>query len=100
MNEARVVRLNILEQSPHDQNPCAQEAESAGPRREEWVPSYYNVRATAEDGSLVLWNSLRGAMSVFKPEQAPRLVELLRKEGLVTQEEGIVKYLVERGFLV
>lgn len=100
MSEARTVRLNILQQSPLDVCPPEPELASGEPRAQQWVPSYYNVRATAEDGRLVVWNSLRGAMSVFKPEQGPRIVDLLKREGFEAREEGLVKYLVERGFLV
>jgi uncharacterized protein len=100
MSEVRTVRLNILQQSPHDASPPAPEPPNGEPRLQQWVPSYYNVRATADDGRFVLWNSLRGSMSVFNPAQGEQLLSLLKKDGFEAREEGLVKYLVERGFLV
>src|SRR5215218_1244909 len=91
--------LNILQQSPHDlESPREEVASSLSSPR--WRPSRYNVRATTEDGRLVLWNTLNGSMSVFKPEQAEMLKSLLRKSGLDPQPDGLGKYLFERGFLV
>lgn len=91
--------LNILQQSPHDLESPREEVASSLPSPR-WRPSRYNVRATTEDGRLVLWNTLNGSMSVFKPEQAEMLKSLLRKPGLDPQPSGLAKYLFERGFLV
>jgi uncharacterized protein len=91
--------LNILQQSPHDQEPTREEVMSSAPPPR-WRPSRYNVRATTEDGRLVLWNTMNGSMSVFKPEQVEKLKILLRKPGLDSQSDGLAKYLFERGFLV
>jgi uncharacterized protein len=90
--------LNILQQSPHDlQPPRAESVSSLPPPR--WLPSRYNVRATTEDGRLILWNTLKGSISVFKPEQAEKIKLLLRKPGLDAQD-GLAKYLFDRGFLI
>ena len=91
--------LNILQQSPHDMETPREEVVSSLPFPR-WRPSRYNVRATTEDGRLVLWNTLNGSMSVFKPEQTETLKTLLRKPGLDPQSDGLAKYLFERGFLV
>ncbi|WP_395839145.1 radical SAM protein [Archangium violaceum] len=48
----------------------------------------------------MLWNTLHGSLSVFKAEQAHRVLELLRWEGTQAPLEDLLKYLVERGFLV
>ena len=65
----------------------------------QWEGSRYNLRTTAEDGSYVLWNSYTGAICVFKPQQR-RGVQALLKEGYTGEPKGVVKYLVDNGFLV
>ena len=91
--------LNILQQSPHDLNPTRDEALGARPNQK-WVPSRYTVRATTDDDGLIVWNTLNGAMSIFKPEQAAAVKELLRKPGTEGKPEGMLKYLVDRGFMI
>lgn len=91
--------LNVLQQSPHDLEPPRPEPASS-PGSSRWVPSHYNVRATTEDGRLVLWNTFNGSMSVFKPEQAEKIKLLLRKPGTNPQPDGMANYLFERGFLI
>jgi uncharacterized protein len=93
------VPLNILQQSPHDLNPARDEALGVGPSQR-WVPSRYTVRATTDDGRLIVWNTLNGAMSLFEPEQTASVKELLRKPGTDGKVEGMLKYLVDRGFMV
>lgn len=96
-------RFNILESSPHDLQPGCQSASeetSPEPSITHWVPSHFNVRAMTEDGRLVLWNTLSSAMSVFPAEQVDRITRLIRKPGVEAREEGLVEYLVERGFLI
>jgi len=65
-----------------------------------WIPSRYNVRATAEDGRLVLWNTLSGKMTVFRPEDREAVLGLLERKGFEAPKEKVVEYLVERGYLV
>jgi uncharacterized protein len=92
--------FNILNRSPHDlQNAPVLEG-LASDSAQHWVPSRYNIRATSEDGRLVLWNSLTGTITVFKPEDREAILELLQKKGFEAPKEKVVKYLVERGYLV
>lgn len=91
--------LNILQQSPHDLNPPQDEALGVSPNQK-WVPSRYTVRAATDDDRLIVWNTLNGAMSVFKPEQTAAVKELLRKPGTEGHVEGMLKYLVDRGFMI
>jgi uncharacterized protein len=91
--------LNILQQSPHDLNPERDEALGALPNQK-WVPSRYTVRATTDDGRLIVWNTLNGAMSIFKPEQTTTVKDLLRKPGTESSVDGMLKYLVDRGFMI
>jgi len=92
--------FNILQQSPHDLQ-CAPEAGPASlTASQRWIPSWYNVRATTDDGRLILWNTFSGAMSVFPPDEAPAIKELLRRSSVSIKAEGMVKYLRDRGFLV
>lgn len=92
-------KLNILQQSPHDFLP-PENPQPAAPSCIKWVPSRYNVRATAEDGRLVLWNTLSGKMTVFKSEDRESVLELLQRKGFEAPKEGVVEYLAKRGYLV
>lgn len=91
--------LNILQQSPHDLNPARDAAPKPKPTQR-WVPSRYTVRATTDDGRLIVWNTLNGAMSIFKPEQTAAVKGFLRKPGTEEKLEGLLKYLVDRGFMI
>ncbi len=92
-------RFNILQQSPHDLKPLAA-SQPAAAGMTKWVPSHYNIRAVTGDGRLVLWNTYRGTMSVFEPEQRATIEAMLKRRGFEAESEGIVKYLFDRGFLV
>jgi uncharacterized protein len=92
----------LLKQSPHDAEPGATQESSEGAKVESWVPSRYNMRVTAEDGRLIIWNTLRGSMSVFKAEQAQQVLKLLSsRQGFdAPLSDMLVKYLMVRGHLV
>lgn len=95
--------LTILQQSPHDRQSqgCGLPASlGISDQPSKWVPSRYNVRAAGEDGSLVLWNTLSGSISVFEPERVPLVKKALKRSGFEAREKGLVKYLTDRGFLV
>jgi uncharacterized protein len=92
--------FNILQQSPHDFAPPRSETPGGSPPVTRWIPSRYTVRATTEDGQLILWNTLNGSMSVFKAAQAPTIKTLLSRTGFDHEPKGLAKYLVDRGFLV
>lgn len=94
--------LSVLQESPLD---CDKDSWKANPADKDvgiqhWVSSRYTIRATAEDGRLILWNSLSGSMSVFKAEQEPQVRALLKGKGVESRKEGLVGYLADRGFLV
>jgi uncharacterized protein len=95
-------RFNILQQSPLDHTPSApvETEESVEPGTPHWLPSRFNIRARTEDGSLVLWNSYRGTMSVFGPEQRETIEQMISRQGFSARAEGLVKYLFDRGFLI
>jgi uncharacterized protein len=92
--------LNILQESPHDLQPPAADRALPEPRVERWVPSRYTVRATTEDGGLLLWNSLSGAMNVFGGDRAGRVKALLQRTGMDAAPSGLAKYLFDRGYLM
>ena len=97
--------FNILKESPYDQDnqaPLAvgEDGQDLGSIVPKWVPSHYTVRATTQDGRLILWNTYSGAMSVFQRQQAPNIKRLVRASGITAPAAGLVKYLAERGFLV
>ena len=94
-------RFNILETSPHDALGCG--SQPVEPLRAEeftWIASRYNIRATTEDGRLVLWNTLKGSMIVLRGDQAEAVKTLLTRRGFEAPKEGIVEYLADQGFLV
>jgi uncharacterized protein len=96
-------RFNILQQSPHDLEPAEPSASSpASPEGGvvRLVPSRYNIRAATEDGRLVVWNSYRGKINVFKKEQRPAIERMLSQRGFESKLTGVVKYLFDRGLLV
>jgi uncharacterized protein len=93
-------KFDILRQSPHDLPAPSAPAGPVVSSVQHWVPSRYNVRATAEDGRLVLWNTLSGKMTAFKPEDREPVLDLLHKKGFEAPKEKVVKYLAERGYLV
>src|SRR5688572_13877144 len=61
-------KFNILQQSPLDLLGLPPLEGPADNSAQHWIPSWYNVRATAEDGRLVLWNTLSGKLTVFGPQ--------------------------------
>jgi uncharacterized protein len=93
-------KFNILQQSPHDTLPLPALEGPVINSTQHWVPSRYNVRATAEDGRLVLWNTLSGKITVFRSEDRESVLGLLERKGFEAPKEKVVKYLVERGYLV
>lgn len=92
-------RFNVLQQSPHDLLP-PEETKPQEKGKERWVPSRYNIRATTTDGRLVLWNSYSGTMSIFGAGQKDNVEALLSQKGVIARQEGVVKYLFDRGLLV
>lgn len=105
MAQGLSTRFNILQRSPYDVAPeasCATPA-AAPPAAAaaRWVPSRYTVRATATDGTLILWNTFSGKISVFKPALAPSVEAILKqKDGVEGGHGGTVRFLAERGFLI
>lgn len=95
-------KFDILRSSPYDVSPCAQPAETPAPAegKKRWAPSRYTVRASTEDGRLVLWNTFTGTMSVFEEHQRAKIEALLKRSGFEAREAGIVEYLYKRGFLI
>jgi uncharacterized protein len=92
--------LNILQQSPLDQTVSAEEETMENSDGIKWLPSRYTFRARTTDGRLALWNSYSGAIAVFVAEQASTVEAMLSQKGFQAEEEGIVRYLGQRGFLV
>jgi len=93
-------KFDILQQSPHDTLPLPALEGPVLSSTQHWVPSRYNVRATAEDGRLVLWNTMSGKITVFRSEDREQVLGLLERKGFEAPKEKVVKYLVERGYLV
>lgn len=95
---------NTLPVSPLDsvtsQSPASL-VQLRGMKKNHWVPSRYNARASNEEGSLILWNTYTGTMNVFKGKDIAGVDKLLRdQQGFVGELKGLAKYLYERGYLV
>ena len=94
--------IDIKKESPLDSRDVAPpdlvQIKPAAPKPQ-WAPSRYNLRATRDDGSYIVWNSHTGAISMFNPQQRPPVQSLL-SSGYTGEAKGIVKYLSERGFLI
>lgn len=93
-------KFDILKSSPLDQAGCGTPSEPEAPKAHHWVPSRYNVRATAEDGRFVLWNTLSGKLSVFAADNREAIMSLLHRKGFEAPKEKVVEYLADRGYLV
>ena len=97
-------KFNILRQSPYDLQPAKEsgrlETANPLPQAEEWVPSRYNIRSTTENGGLILWNTLNGSISAFKPEHVEAVKSMLGHKGTKHRTNGAFKYFCQRGFLV
>lgn len=69
-------------------------------RGQRWVPSRYNARTVADDGRLILWNTLSGAISIFSARDRDRVLDALDVEGVRAPLGKAAEYLGQRGFLV
>ncbi|HEU4561574.1 MAG TPA: radical SAM protein, partial [Longimicrobium sp.] len=65
-----------------------------------WIPSRFNARTVGDDGRLILWNSLTGAINVYEAEHRDAVLDLLSVEGLPAPLGGAAEYLERRGYLV
>jgi uncharacterized protein len=65
-----------------------------------FVPSRFNARTIADDGTLILYNSYLGTYSCFPEAMRDDVLAKLKKPGFTGRLEGLTKYLYERGYLV
>lgn len=65
-----------------------------------WIPSQFNCRTTDRDGSLIVWNTKSGAMSVFPPKQKSAVERYLSRQGIRGRLDKLGEYLRERSFIV
>lgn len=68
--------------------------------RSRMVPSRFNARTVGDDGRLILWNTLSGALSVFKPRDRERVLASLSRAGMHEPLDRVGTYLRRRGYLV
>lgn len=94
----------ILTRSPYDDNPTPRVVSvPIIPHRlahQRWKPSRFNVRATTADGRLILWNTFSQSITAFASAKANVILKYLKKEGVIAPREGILAYLVDRGYLI
>lgn len=90
--------------SPYDRSPApVSEASLVQLRyapKQRWVPSRFNARTLGDDGRLILWNTLTGAISVFLPRDGDAVLAHLSSKGVRAPLDKFGDYLSRRGFLV
>jgi uncharacterized protein len=65
-----------------------------------FVPSRFNARSVAANGTLILFNSYTGAFSGFPPSIREKVEGLLHRKGCRGRLEGLTQYMYERGYIV
>lgn len=70
------------------------------PQAVRWIPSRFNCRTTDKDGTLIVWNTKSGSMSVFSRAQKTSVEQYLSKKGMNGPLNKLGEYLRERGFIV
>jgi uncharacterized protein len=97
-------RLNVLQESPLDHTPLAARSSSTNELPQlptSWVASRYNIQTTTEDGRLILWNTFRGKMYIFRPDQRDTVKALLtRRQSIADSNDELHGFLREQGFLI
>ncbi|HLL48892.1 MAG TPA: radical SAM protein, partial [Longimicrobiaceae bacterium] len=68
--------------------------------KQRWVPSRFNARTVGADNRLILWNTMSGAMSVFRTEDHAGVIAALSHKGVHAPLDKYGRYLSRRGFLV
>ncbi len=94
MKTAKEAAIDCVQAATHAQ-PVSLVGASAS-----WVPSRFNARSQAPDGTLILYNSYTGAFSGFPSKLRGQVEALLHRNGFRGRCEGLTKYLSERGYLV
>jgi uncharacterized protein len=94
---------NILRHSPHDFNP-ARPPELVNiqtqPKQEYWMPSRFNARTSGPDGSVVVWNTLTGSLTVVPAQKRELLESFLSQRGRTGPLGPFGEYLKKRGYVV
>jgi uncharacterized protein len=85
--------------SPLDGKPTPPLAQLRYIPRRRWVPSGFNAWTQGEDGRMLLWNTMSGALLEIRPEHRDGVLALVR-EGAAEPLEGMAGHLAKRGFLV
>jgi uncharacterized protein len=93
-----------MQVSPHDRSPAPVPAaplvQLGYKPQERWVASRFNARTVGEDGRLILWNTLSGAISIFEAKDRERILACLTPEGVRVPLTKAADYLSKRGYLV
>lgn len=93
-----------MQLSPYDRGvsptPAAPLVQLAYTPRRRWVPSRFNARTVGDDGRLILWNTLSGAITTFQPRDREAVLRRLSRDGLAEPLDKSAEHLRDRGFLV
>ncbi|HEX2076106.1 MAG TPA: radical SAM protein [Longimicrobium sp.] len=85
--------------SPLDRGPAPPLAQLRYTPQKRWSASRFNARTLSDDGRMLLWNTLTGAVSEFLPAHRDGVLALL-SEGAREPLEGLAAHMAKRGFLV
>jgi uncharacterized protein len=80
--------------------PAAPLVQLAYKPRQRWVPSRFNARTVGEDGGLILWNTLSGAIITYPAKHREAILGRLAHAGMTAPLDKTSEHLRERGFLV
>ncbi|HEX2080407.1 MAG TPA: radical SAM protein [Longimicrobium sp.] len=90
-----------MQTSPLDRAPAAPAlVQLSYVRARRWVPSRFNARTVGDDGRLLLWNTLSGAVSAFGARSRDAVLARLSPRGVAEPLDRVGTFLSERGFLV
>ncbi|HST59273.1 MAG TPA: radical SAM protein, partial [Longimicrobium sp.] len=100
MNPTLDMQTSPLDRNPVAKPPAAPLLQLAYTPRQRWIPSRYTSRTVSEDGRLILWNTLSGAISAFQVQDRDAVLERLSSGGVEAPLDKVSEYLSRRGFLV
>lgn len=100
MNATPEMLSSPLDRAPRAEGGAPALVQLRGGTRARLVPSRFNARTVGGDGRLILWNTLSGAVTVFKPRDRERVLSALSPDGVQAPLDRVGQYLSRRGFLV
>lgn len=85
--------------SPLDRGPAPPLAQLRYTPQKRWNASRFNARTLGDDGRMLLWNTLTGAVTEILPQHRTAALALLT-DGAPEPLDGLGRHMAQRGFLV